>query len=274
MTDRIRIEKKDGVADVRMTRGAKLNALDLAMFGALIEAGLEVSRDRSLRAVVLSGEGRAFCAGLDIPSLMQSAGGSDGGGDGQRRGPSLLDRGPQSPANFAQRAAWVWQEAPVPVIAAVHGVAFGGGIQLALGADIRFVTPDARLAIREIHWGLIPDVSGTQTLRHLVGLDIAKELTFTGREVSGEEAVRLGLATHVSAAPHEDAMKLAQEIAGRSPTAVRAAKRLWNQAAIGTHADGLLRETELQRPLLGSHNQLEAVRANMQKRAPVFEDGE
>ncbi len=267
MSDRVRVETKDGVADLRMTRAEKRNAIDLDMFVALVETGLELARDNSLRAIVLSGEGRDFCAGLDIPSLMSNIG-------KERKGPNLTDKSSESPANFAQRAAWVWQEAPVPVIAAVHGVAFGGGLQIALGADIRFVTPDARLSIREVHWGLIPDMSGTQTLRHLLGLDIAKELTFTAREVSGKEAVKLGLATHLSDDPHADAMKLAREIAGRSPSAVRAAKLLWNQAVPGSHREGLQREAEIQRSLIGGPNQLEAVRANMEKRAPVFENPE
>ena len=166
MEERVRIDKKDGIADVRMVRSDKMNAVDMAMFVALAEAGIELTADRSLRAVVLSGEGRAFCSGLDIPSLMAS------GGD--RSGPRLSDNVPDSPANHAQRIAWVWQEVPVPVIAAVHGVAYGAGFQVAMGADIRFVAPDARLSLREGHWGLIPDVAITQTLRQVVGLDVAK----------------------------------------------------------------------------------------------------
>ena len=267
MSDRVRVEKKDGIADVRMVRADKMNAMDMAMFAALVDAGAELALDKSLRAVVLSGEGRAFCSGLDIPGLMANTG-------KRQEGPNLLDHNDESPANFAQRAAWIWQEVPVPVIAAVHGVAFGAGIQIAMAADIRYVTPDARLSIREAHWGLIPDVSGTQTLRHLVGLDVAKELTFTAREVSGVEAKELGLATHLSDDPHADAMKLAQEIAGRSPSAVRAAKKLWNEAVMGSTAEGLALEEKLQRTLMGKANQLEAVKANMERRPPVFEDPE
>lgn len=262
--ERVRIETKDGIADVRMVRGDKLNAVDLEMFMALIDAGLEIAENTRIRAVVLSGEGRAFCSGLDIPSLMV------GGGD--RKGPNLLDRTPESPANLAQRCAWVWQEVPVPVIAAVHGVAYGAGFQIAMGADIRYVAPDARLSIREAHWGLIPDVAVTQTARHVVPLDVLKELTFTGRIVSGTEAVELRIATHLSDDPHADAMALAREIAGRNPHAVRAAKQLWNQALLGTVEEGLRLETELQKKLLGSPNQIEAATANMQKREPKFED--
>ena len=266
MEDRVRLEITDGIADVRMVRGDKMNAVDLDMFVALHETGREIAADRKVRVAVLSGEGRAFCAGLDIPSLMT-------GGE-RRSGPKLSDRPGDSPANFAQSAAWVWQEVPVPVIAAVHGVAFGAGLQIALGADIRYATPDARLSLREVHWGLIPDVGVTHTLRHVDGLDIAKELTFTAREMSGEEAMQYRLVTHLADDPYAAAHALAGEIAGRSPTAVRAAKRLWNEALQGSVADGLALESKLQGSVMGSPNQLEAVRANMEKRPPRFEDPE
>jgi len=265
--ERVRIEKKDGIADVRMVRADKLNAMDLPMFAALVEAGLELAADRSLRAVVLSGEGRAFSAGLDVPAVMSGLG-------ARADGPRLSDPNPDSPANHAQRAAWVWQEVPVPVIAAVHGVAYGAGLQVALGADIRFVAPDAKLSIRETYWGLIPDVGLTQTLRNVVGLDVAKELTFTARVISGAEAKELRLATHVSSDPHRDAMALAREIASRSPDAVRAAKKLLNTALLGSVADGLRLEAELQGKLVGKPNQLEAVKARFEKRAPRFRDAE
>ena len=217
MSDRVSVMKKDGVADVRLNRPEKLNALDLAMFEALVEAGEALAADPSLRAVVLSGEGRAFCAGLDFSSFMAMAGSGNGA--------NLLERRGDSAANYAQRAAWVWTEVPVPVIAAVHGVAFGGGLQIALAADIRFVHPEAQMSVMEIKWGLIPDMTGTQTLRRLVRLDVAKELTFTGRVVFANEAVGLGLASHLSATPHEDAMVLAHEISRKSPEAIRAGKR-------------------------------------------------
>ena len=268
MEQLVRIEKKDGVAEVRLARADKLNAMDLPMFAALVEAGLELAADRSVRAIVLSGEGRAFSAGLDVQAVMSSLGQRSGGG------PRLSDTSDDSPANAAQRAAWVWQEVPVPVIAAVHGVAYGAGLQVALGADIRFVAPDAKLSIRETHWGLIPDVALTQTLRHVVGLDVAKELTFTARVVSGTEAKELRLATHLSDDPRGDALALAREIAGRSPDAVRAAKKLFNTALLGSVADGLRLEAELQGTLVGRPNQLEAVKANLEKREPRFRDPE
>jgi len=183
----------------------------------------------------------------------------------------LFERG-ASGANRAQLAAWIWQEVPVPVIAAVHGVAYGGGLQIALGADMRIVAPDARMSVMEIKWGLVPDMSGTQTLRRLVPLDVAKELTFTGRVISGTEAKSLGLATRLSERPREDALALAAEIASKSPDAIRAAKKLLQEAWQGSVADGLRLEENLQRSLIGRPNQVESVKANFEKRAPRFSD--
>jgi enoyl-CoA hydratase/carnithine racemase len=266
MSERVSVEITGGVADVRLDRADKMNALDSAMFVGLIETGRRLAADRSVRAVVLSGNGRAFCAGLDFMSFM--AMGTDAGG------PRLMARDEASPANRAQRAAWIWNEVPVPVIAAIHGVAFGGGLQIALAADIRLVTPDAKLSVMEIKWGLIPDMSGTQTLRHLVRLDVAKELTYTGRVVSGTEAVALGLATRVCDDPRAEAMAMAREIAGKSPHAIRAGKQLLDATVVGTVADGFRLEEKLQRGLIGSPNQLEAVQANLEKRPPKFADPE
>jgi enoyl-CoA hydratase/carnithine racemase len=265
VSERVKIEFRDGVADVRLARADKMNAIDSAMFSALGDAGRALADDKSVRAVVLSGEGRAFCAGLDMESFAAMAGPRAGGG----ADPKLFERS-SSGANRAQLAAWIWQELPVPVIAAIHGVAYGGGLQIALGADLRIVAPDARLSVMEVKWGLIPDMSGTQTLRRLVRQDVAKELTFTGRVVSGSEAVALGLATRTSEKPLDDALALAREIAGKSPDAVRAAKRLLQQAWQGSIEEGLRLEEELQRSLIGRPNQIEAVRANLEKRAPKF----
>ena len=264
MSDRVTIEITAGVADVRMNRPDKLNALDPAMFEALVEAGRGLRANREVRAVVLSGEGRAFSAGLDFASF-QAIGDS---------GPDLFARDGSSAANYAQSAAHIWHALPMPVIAAVHGVAYGAGFQIAMAPDIRFVAPDARFSVMEIKWGLIPDMGGAQTLRHLVRSDIAKELTFTGRVVSGEEAGALGLASHVDASPRERAFDLAFEIASKSPDAVRAGKRLFNQAWDGSEAAGLRLEEDLQRTLLGGANQVEAVKANFEKRPPKFSDPE
>jgi enoyl-CoA hydratase/carnithine racemase len=265
MTERVHITMADGVADVRLNRPEKLNALDSAMFEGLVDAGRRLAADRSLRAVVLSGEGRGFCAGLDFASFMAMS--AEGG-------PRLLARDGNGIVNAAQRAAWIWTEVPVPVIAAIHGVAYGGGLQIALAADIRFVTPEAQLSVMEIRWGLIPDMTGTQTLRHLVRLDVAKELTFSGRIVTGHEAVALGLATRVEALPRDAALSLAREIAQRSPHAIRAGKRLLDTSVAASRAEGMRLEEELQRTLIGSPNQLEAVQANLERRPPRFADPE
>lgn len=267
MEDRVKVETKDGVADVRLVRADKMNALDDAMFSALIETGERLKADTQIRAIVLSGEGRAFCAGLDMGRFQTMAAGG-------RRGASDLTQPTRTPggANRAQHAVMVWREQPVPVIAAVHGVAFGGGFQLALGADLRFVTPDVKMAVMEIKWGLVPDMAGIVLLRGLVRDDVARELTFNGRVFSGEEAQRLGIATRVCADPRAEALAFAAEIAAKSPDAIRGAKRLFNLAADAGQAAILLAETTEQVRLIGSPNQIEAVQANLDKRAPSFTD--
>ena len=264
MSERVQLTVDNGVAAVRMTRPEKLNALDLPMFEGLIDTGKRIAADPSIRAVVLHGEGRGFCAGLDFASFM--AEGSIGG--------RFLERPDDSPANIAQRAAWIWQEVPVPVIAAVHGMAFGGGFQIALGADLRYVTSDAKLSVMEIKWGLVPDMSITQTLLRLVPIDVAKELTFTGRTFLGTEGVALGVATKVCEDPLEDALVTARLIATKSPHAIRAGKKLLNEAPFLSTAESFKLETDLQITLLGSRNQMEAVQANMAKRDPSFSDPE
>ena len=267
MSERVVYTMENGVADVRMNRADKMNALDPAMFEALTATGKKLATDKSLRAVVLSGEGKAFSAGLDFMSFQAMT--DSNRGDMNRR-ISELDE--DSPANFAQQVSYVWHVLPVPVIAAVHGVAFGGGLQVALGADIRIVAPDVRLSIMEIKWGLVPDMSGTQLLRHLVRLDVVKEMTFTGRIVSAKEAVEIGLATRVCENPLQEAMKLAREIASKSPDAIRAGKKLLNASRLVTVAEGLKLEAELQKSIIGQPNQVEAVRANQEKRDPKFKD--
>jgi enoyl-CoA hydratase/carnithine racemase len=273
MSDRVSIRIDNAVADVRLNRPDKLNALDPAMMRALAEAGDEVSTTTGVRAVVLSGEGRAFSAGLDFASFAALAGLDSGeGGLADNRDPFAPVDG--SPANFAQRSAMVWQEIDIPVIAAIHGFAYGGGLQIAMGADVRYIAPDAKMSVMEITWGLVPDMSGTQTLRHLVRHDVLKELTLSGRIVEGAEAVELGLATHLSDNPLEDAMALARQIAARSPSAVRAAKRLLNATALSSIEEGLSIEASIQASLIGGHNQVEAVMANLEKRDAVFQDPE
>jgi len=267
---RVTVTITDGVADVRLNRPEKRNALDNAMFAGLITAGERLKSEPGVRAVVLSGEGPDFCAGLDFGAFQAMR-------DGERL--SLqVDLHPSPPVQdgparaTGQRAAYVWAELPVPVIAAVTGNALGGGLQIALGADIRIVAPDARLSVLEIRWGLIPDMTGSQLLPELVGRDVAKELTFSGRVVSGEEAVALGLATRTDPDPRGAALELARGIAARSPHAIRAAKRLLDLAGRVDLAAGFAAEQKEIGALIGSPNQVEAVAAEFGKRPPRFAD--
>lgn len=271
---RVSVNFEGGVADVRLDRPDKINALDTAMFRAIVEAGERLKGEPGVRAVVLSGEGRGFCAGLDFGSFQAMAGGGDGAGGRERGEDASAIVGAQEDriTHLGQQAAYVWQELAVPVIAAVHGVALGGGCQIALGADIRITAPDARLSILEIRWGLVPDMTGTAMLPLLVGLDVAKELTFTGRMVSGAEAVELGLATKLSDNPLEDALAMAREIASNSPEATRGAKKLLNAAPFRGFAEQFADERQTIGSLIGTRNQREAVTAYFEKRDPVFED--
>ena len=275
MTDRVSVTMDGGVADVRLNRPEKINALDPAMFGAIVEAGEALKLDPSVRAVVLSGEGRGFCAGLDFSSFQAMADGgrseARGGAAGEGVGGAIGETGGRT-THLGQQAAWVWTEVPVPVIAAVHGPCLGGGLQVALGADLRIVAPGATLSVLEVRWGLTPDMTATVVLPRLVGLDVAKELTWTGRTVDGEEAVRLGLATRVADDPRAAALDLARELAAKSPDAIRAAKRLFDPAAARSLPDQLAYERTAIGSLIGSRNQVESVTAFFEKRAPAFED--
>lgn len=269
MNDRVTVDIQGGVADVRLVRADKMNALDGAMFSALIETGERLKTEPGVRAVVLSGEGRAFCAGLDMGNFQAMASGERSGGQGTA-GELLTPKRTPGGSNRAQHACMVWREIPVPVIAAVHGVAFGGGCQLALGADVRLIAPDARMSVMEIKWGLVPDMAGMVLMRGLVRDDVARELTFSGRIVTGEEAVALGLATRVAADPRAEALAFAREVASRNPHAIQAGKRLLNLMAHADQHEILLEESREQAALIGSPNQVEAVLSNLQKRAPEF----
>ncbi|OQW44507.1 MAG: enoyl-CoA hydratase [Proteobacteria bacterium SG_bin6] len=261
MEDRVRVTLADHVAEVRLSRPEKMNALDPAMFEAIVAAIAQVQAMAGVRCVVLAGEGRAFCAGLDMASM--AAGGS---------GMDLHHRPYGNGANLVQQVAWGWRTLPVPVIAAVHGVAFGGGFQIMSGADVRIAAPGTRFAIREAHWGLIPDMAGPTLWRTLVRDDILRELTYTAREFDADEAARLGFVSHVHDHPLDAAHELARAIAARNPEATRAAKALYNQVPDASDAAILVAESELQLKVIRQPNQIEAVRANMEKRAPVFQD--
>lgn len=254
---------EDGVAQVRLNRPDKLNALDAAMFDALVAAGEKLRQMKGLRAVVLAGEGRGFCAGLDLGSFAA------GGTDPTR---SLVDR-THGNANRAQQSAMTWRKCPVPVVAAIHGVCLGGGLQIASGADIRVAAPDARLAIMELRWGLVPDMGGYALWRGLVRADVLRELVYSNREISGVEAQALGLVTMLDPDPLARAQAIAGEIARRNPEAVRAAKRLFDMMDDEPTDAILLAESRAQEAVIRRPNQVEAVMAAMQKREPRFSDG-
>lgn len=267
----------DGIADVRLNRPDKRNALDGAMFAGIAEAGEQLKSEARVRVVVLSGEGASFCAGLDFSSFQSMADGGGAGGADAAEGAGGRQGNPGTPTaggitHLGQQTAWVWQELAVPVIAAVHGHALGGGIQIALGADIRFVHPDTKLSVREVHWGLVPDMTGTLFLSRLVGTDVAKELTFTARIFSGTEAGEFGLATHVTETPREDAFELARDIAQRSPEAVRGSKELFNRLANAGAAEQFAEERRVIGALVGSPNQIETVMANFENRPAAYAD--
>ncbi|WP_299194295.1 crotonase/enoyl-CoA hydratase family protein [uncultured Erythrobacter sp.] len=261
--DRVSIElRDDGVALVRFTRGDKMNALDPEMFERIIEAGSVLERMKGVRAVVLSGEGRAFCAGLDTASFGRTPDADE---------PDITDR-IYGNSNKFQQVATQWRKLPVPVIAALHGVCFGGGLQIASGADIRIAHPDTRMAVMEMKWGLVPDMGGYALWRGLVRDDVLRELAYTNREFSGSEAQVLGLATYVDDNPHARATAIAREIANRNPQAIRAAKRL-HAAMLERDTDAILMEESVeQAAIIRTPNQMEAVMAGMQKRVPKFDD--
>jgi enoyl-CoA hydratase/carnithine racemase len=265
MNDRVSITFENHVADVRLTRADKMNALDPAMFQGIIAAGEELAAMDGVRAVVLSGEGRSFCAGLDVAS-MAGGGASVSGGIG-----SLTDRTHGNTNDF-QQVAMLWRKLPMPVIAAVHGVCFGGGLQIASGADIRVVAPDARMAVMEMKWGLIPDMGGYALWRGLVRDDVLRELTYTNREFSGVDAFGLGFATYVDENPYARAMTIAHEIANRNPEAMREAKALFNEFADMDEDAILMAESERQARVIRQPNQVEAVMSQMQKRRAAFVD--
>ncbi len=267
MMTRVTINIENHIADVRLARADKMNALDPAMFQGIILACKQLAEASGIRAIVLSGEGRSFCAGLDMASMAAPGGGNASGGSN-----GDLTVRTQGNANDFQAAASLWRTLRVPVIAAVHGVCFGGGLQIASGADIRVVAPDARLSVMEMKWGLIPDMAGYALWRNLVRDDVLRELTFTNREFSGEEALSLGFATYVDADPYARAMAIAAEIARKSPDAIRAAKALFNRLPDMNEDAILLAESKEQIKIIRQPNQIEAVMSQMQKRPANFTD--
>ncbi len=267
INDRIHLDVNDHIAHVRFARPEKMNALDDKMFQAIHSLNDKLREDASIRVVVVAGEGGNFCAGLDKSNFANML---SGGRDDSVV--SDLSTRTKGITNDPQYAAWMWRELPMPVIAAVEGVALGGGLQIALGADMRFAAPSSQYSIMELKWGIIPDMSSTQIMRHMIRDDVIRELTYTARVFDAVQAQEWGFVTSIHENPLEHAMSVAKEIVVRNPEAVRAAKYLIDQSYYQSAADGLLMESELQEKIMGSKNQIEAVMSVMQKRAPNYKD--
>ncbi len=262
-TDRITLTRHGAVAHVELNRPEKRNALDQAMLEAICEAIDTLQEARDVRSVVLSGAGEGFCAGLDFFSFAAML-----------QDPSSLDFMARShgDANLFQQVSVGWRDLPIPVIAALHGTAFGGGFQIMLGADIRIAAPATRFSIMEGKWGLVPDMGGMALMPQIARQDVVRRLTYTAEVFEAQAALEWGFLTEVAPDPLARAMALAQEIANRNPDAVREAKQLISETWTAPRADVLLAESEAQFRILGKENQREAVMANFEKRAPVFKD--
>jgi enoyl-CoA hydratase/carnithine racemase len=247
------LDTSTGICHVQLSRPEKLNACDLQMFEAVARTASDLRQDRSLRAVILSGQGRAFCTGLDVVDVTKN---------GSKQTRRLLERpsgyGRDGIGNLAQDVSILWRELPVPVIAVLHGMCYGAGFQIALGADFRYATPNCKLSIMEGKWGLIPDMGASILLKELIRIDVAKELTMTAKIINGIEAAELGLITHVSEDPMKEAEAFAKEITQRSPDAISAAKKLYQSTWMASDMEALETETRLQEKLLISWNQLAA----------------
>lgn len=264
MSELVQTTIENGIADVRLNRPEKHNGLSSAMFEQITAAGEALQKEKGVRVAVLSGNGPSFCSGLDV------AGASMNPKDVAEKMKAVEG----SAANYFQKPAWVWKELQVPVIAALHGATFGGGLQIALAADIRIAHPETRLSVMEVQLGLIPDMTGSATLRELLPIDLAKELALTGRKIFGPEAVELGLVTRISDSPLDDALALAKEIAGRNPHATRSIKQMIDLNWKASDEEALAREAELQMKIIGSKNQMEAMAARFAKREAKFDDPE
>jgi len=265
------VDVTDHVAHVRLNRPDRRNAIDGAMFAELREVALEISATRRVRAAVLSGEGGSFCSGIDTAAIAAMSDGEVGGDTVADTGRRATSAGGASPF---QQVAWLWREMDLPVVAAIEGAALGAGLHIALAADVRVVAPDARIGFVEVTWGLVPDMSGTQSLRHLVRPDIAKRLVLGGETVTGAAAADLGLATILDEEPVARANEIAARWASLSPDAVRAGKRLLNASHELTVAEGLALEVATAASLVGTPNQVEAAIARFEDRAPRFTDAE
>jgi enoyl-CoA hydratase/carnithine racemase len=258
---RVSLSVEDHVAHVRMTRGDKMNALDPAMIEGLVAAAAGLAGREDVRAVILSGEGRAFCAGLDLASFASLAGSDP---------ETVVMPRSHGDRNLYQQVVMAWRDLPVPVIAALHGTVFGGGFQIALGADIRIAAPETKLAVMEMKWGLVPDMGGMVLMPRLARSDVIRRLTYTNEVFDAARALEWGFVTELAADPMAAAQALAATIAEKSPSAIRAAKRLIAVAEGGDEAGVLMAESREQADLIGRPHQMEVIAANMAGRKPRF----
>ena len=259
---RVIVTYENHIAFVRLTRADKMNAVDQEMIDGIIAAGQEVATSDA-RVVVISGEGKAFCAGIDITGLA--------GMMGKNPADVLMPRSHgNGTTNQWQEVAMIWSRLPIPVIAAIHGVCYGAGIQLALGADIRIATPEAKFAVMEMKWGIVPDMGGMVLLPKLVRSDVLRRLTYTAEPISADQAERWGIITEISEDPLAAATTLAETIVGKSPAAIRTAKQLIAMAETQDAAAVLDAESRLQSELIGQPEQMEVIAAQFGKRPAVF----
>ncbi len=270
INDRINLDVSEHIARVTLARPAKMNSLDPAMFEAILQVGEELRADQSIRVVVLDAEGDNFCSGLDKASIagLMSPGETPDGAIPLTK----LETRTHGIANGPQYAAWMWRELPMPVIAAVQGITFGGGLQIALGCDMRYASAESQFSILEMKWGIVPDMSSSQVMRHLIPDDVIRELTYTARIFSAQDALKWGFITDIVDDPLAHAYSIAEQIVVKNPHAVRSAKRILDRAPYQTQAEGLLFESTEQDKILGTPNQIEAVMAQMEKRAPNYKD--
>ncbi len=269
INNRIKLEVHDHIARVTLARSEKMNSLDPDMFAAIPMVGEQLRNDPSVRVVILDAEGDNFCSGLDkasIAGLMNPSGAADG----ETLAVANLAVRTHGIANAPQYAAWMWRELPMPVIAAIKGITFGGGLQIALGCDMRYASADSQFSIMEMKWGIVPDMSSSQIMRHLVADDVIRELTFTARIFTAEDALKWGFVTAIVDDPVAHAYTIAEQIVTKNPQAVRAAKQILDRAPYQTQAEGLLFESVQQDQILGSDNQKEAVMSQLERRAPNY----
>lgn len=271
INDRIELTVENHIAHVKLSRADKMNALDNKMFDAIPMVGELIRQDSSIRVVVISGDGGNFCAGLDKSNFASIL---------EKKGVSLEDDEPamvladrtHGISNALQYVVWMWRELPMPVIAAIDGFALGGGLQIALGADFRYAAANSKFSILEMRWGIVPDMGSTQIMRHLVRDDVVRELTYTAKIFSAQEAKEWGFITDIVESPLEHAMAVAEQISLKNPDAIRASKKILEASHYQTAEEGLLMESAEQDKIMGTPNQIEAVMAELQKRKPDFVD--